>query len=311
MTEEDIGQNSGGDDDTDDQALDTDGSADNSQAVFKHLPDAGAGKGAEQKAGPAQGRDTADNTGRHSVHFIGVAGFHVSHGGLGRQDKTDDVGAESADHIGFGSGHKDIDTGELGCIHIGSDGINVSAGPGLGHNEEGGEENDDGDPEGIVDAQGLAVVEEVLEGLARFFANTGSNGVRVSVVVDHVGDAAADKHGAQGGDEGRNLVFTNQNAVNNADDDAGQEGDEDGHDDADALGHQGTGDHSRHGDDGSDGQVNVSGNQDDGLTHADQEVLRHGPEKVHNVGPLKNIGINQSKDDHQNAPGHKGQQGTS
>ena len=169
----------------------------------------------------------------------------------------------------------------------------MAPGPGSGQQEEKDQKQDQGDPEGIVNAKGLAVVEQVLEAVARFLA--GGDGVGVAVVVDHVGDAAGREHGAQGGDEGREFELAHQSAVDHAADQAAQQRYRHGDDRVHAHGHQGGGHHGAHADHGTNGQVDVSGDQQVALPNADQQIFGHGPQQVHDILPGKYVPVNQSE----------------
>ena len=197
---------------------------------------------------------------------------------------------------------EDVDAGELGGFHIGADGVDMAAGAGLAHDEEHHEEDHEGNPEGVVDAKELAVVEEVLERVAGFLAQAGDDGVGVAVAVSHVGNASGAEHGAQGGDEGRQLELAYQQAVDDTHHQTADNGGSDGNDGGDTLAHHGGGDHGGHGHHRADGQVNVAGDQDDTLTDAHQQVFRHGAQQVQHVIGLEDIRLDQAKNDVQDNP---------
>ena len=122
--------------DADNNALDAHRGMDDAQSILQGLPHRRAGQSAQQQSGAAQGRYTADDAGGHAIHLIHVAGLHVAHASLGTQDKAHHSGTEGTDQIGLGDGGDHADTGELGRVHIGADGINMPAGAGLGQQEE-------------------------------------------------------------------------------------------------------------------------------------------------------------------------------
>ena len=66
----------------------------------------------------------------------------------------------------------------------------MSSCAGLGKQEEEDQKDHKRDPEGVVNTECLSIVEEVLELIASLFSDTGRDRVRVSVVVDHVGNAS-------------------------------------------------------------------------------------------------------------------------
>ena len=121
-------------------------------------------------------------------------------------------------------------------------------------------------PDGVVNAEELAIVEKVAESLRAV-----TDGIGVIVVVDDLCDTTSDGHGAQGCDEGRQLAFCNELTIENTHQDAADEGDSNSNPRIDPLGHQGGGDHTTHTHHRADGKVNVSGNQYIGLANTDQK----------------------------------------
>ena len=61
---------------------------------------------------------------------------------------------------------------------------------------------------GVVNTKCLSIIEEVLELISCFLSDTGGDGVRVSVIVDHVGNASCHEHGSECRDERRKLELS-------------------------------------------------------------------------------------------------------
>ena len=268
---------------------------DHVQTVFKDLPHARAREGAQQDAGAAQRGHAADDARGHAVHLIGVAGVHVAHAGLRGQDQAHDHRAEGADQIGLGGGQYDVHARQPCRVHIGADGVDVAARAGLRQQEEEHQEYHQRDPEGVEHPGELAVIEEILEGVARLLADAGGDVVRVAVAVDDIADASRHEHGAQRGDEGRELELADQVSVDHADDQSAQYGQQDRQEGIHAPGHQRGGDHGAHAHHRADGQVDVARDHHEALADADQQIFGHGPQQVLDVHHREHLGVHDAK----------------
>ena len=114
--------------DTDYDSLDADLCADHVQSIFQCLPYSCTCKRSKQKSGAAKRGYAADNASCYTVHFVHVSCFHVTHACLCAEDQSDDTGADRADQIRLGRRHDYVYTGELRCIDIGTDRVNVTPG---------------------------------------------------------------------------------------------------------------------------------------------------------------------------------------
>ena len=84
----------------------------------------------------------------------------------------------------------------------------MSSCTGLREQEEEDQKDHESDPEGVVNTKCLSIIEEVLELISCFLSDTGGDGVRVSVIVDHVGNASCHEHGTKGRNKRRKLKLS-------------------------------------------------------------------------------------------------------
>ena len=145
--------------------------------------------------------------------------------------------------------------------------------PRLGDQEEENDKEDQSDPEGVVHAQSRTIIEDILELISRFLADTGCDSVGISVAVYHVRNAPCDKHGSQRRDKGRQFELAHQKTVHHAADQTAGKGYQNSNNRMHASAHQRRRHHSAHTHHGTDGQVNVSGDQYVTLRDTDQQVL--------------------------------------
>ena len=118
----------------------------------------------------------------------------------------------------------------------------------------------------------------------------------------HVGNATGAEHSAQSSNEGRQLELADQNAIDQANHQAGSQSNQQRNDDGESLAHERCGDHGGHGDNRTDGQVDVTGDQDNRLANTHQQVLCHGTQQVQNVVDLQDVGVNHAEHQQQDDP---------
>jgi len=155
----------------------------------------------------------------------------------------------------------------------------MTTGAGLAENKSEQQKKGDSDPDRVVQAEAIAVVENILEGLG-----LGRNAVGVHVSVRQLGDAARDDHGSQRGNESREFGDGDQQAIEQADHATGGERDQAGRPGVHLPGgHQGCRDHARHPGHRADRQVNATGDHDERLAdtdnrHRNRDDLPHPPD---------------------------------
>ncbi len=98
-----------------------------------------------------------------AVHLIHVPGFHISHVGLPAEDKPYHTGTKCAYQVCLGCGGDNVHARELCRLDIGADSVDMPSCPGLGQQEEEDGKQHHCNPESIVHAQGLPIIEEILE----------------------------------------------------------------------------------------------------------------------------------------------------
>ena len=188
---------------------------------------------------------------------------------------------------------------------VGADGIDVTTAAGEGQDEEEHRPDNDCDPHAVVDAQGLAVVQDILKHLRR----TGrADVVGVVVAVGELRNAAGDGHRAKGGNEGRQFKLADKHAVDQTDQHTAHEGNQNSHQNAEAVADHGRGDHGAHCKHGADGQVDVAGDTHIALTDANQKERHDGAQQVHDTVKLDKVGIHDREHDHQDHDADEGGQ---
>ena len=234
------------------------------------------------EGGTAQ-NDSCDGVGLVAVTQSGLAGVHT-----GAVDDTCECSQEAGDGVDDHQNLVYIDAGEAGSVLVAANSVDPAAQLGLAQNQPDDDDEEDGVEDGDGDLTDVAVTQEV-EG--RVVAADGQ-----TVGID-INQAAADLLSCHGDDEGRDVHFGSDGAV----DEANQHADGKTHQDCygdgqltccDGAGAEGTG--QSH--DGAHRQVDTAGDDNQAHTQSQVTVGEQLTQNVQNVAAGQETVIEQGND---------------
>ena len=246
------------------------------QAVVQYADDQNADQRAAQLAGAAGHGGAADHDRRDGVHFravAGGAGAGVQAGGDGDARQAGHQAAE-AEHHEFDL--RRVDAREGGGGVVAAHGVDVPADAGAVQEQHRDDEHDGHGDDGGGHARHVARAQE-LPGVGH-----AADGLALGI---DVGDALGDVHRGQRDDERRDLGLGDHQAVQQAEDDAGEYGDQYTYNLRHAVPHhRRRAQHAGHGDDGAHGQVDAAQYDDHGHAAGQHQVGGALAQHVEDVG---------------------------
>ncbi len=133
-------------------------------------------------------------------------------------------------------------------------------------------------PDGIVQAQKPAIIKEIAEAFGSL-----ADGIGIIIVVGNLGNAAGNGHGSQCGNERRQLTAGNQLPIDDPYHKTASQSSKSGYPGIHSIGHHGGGKHATHSHHGTNGKINVSGNQNKGLPDTDNEDRRYLAQQISHI----------------------------
>ena len=278
-------ENNGGDDHQPlDDHLPELADAHHDETVAEYADDEGADDGAADGAASAGERGAAEDCCRDGVHLERGAAGGVRCHQLRRNDQAGNGCAGAGDDVDDDLDAVDVHAREQRGPLVAADGVDLPTERCAPGDVGGGERYDDHQDHRNRDAEHGAGAEDREAGVAELLlADEIGEGFAVG---EQQGGAARDVHRSQRGNERRDREPRNQQAVDQSDENPGEQGKNDDFEDArirrrvherdrDASRNEQTGNHADEADDRADRQVDAAGDDDVGHADGEEGVDRH------------------------------------